>query len=394
MMKTQNQQRAVLYANGSFVNRGCEAIARGCHKVLREANIEMSMGSTAMTVDQAMADELNIQLIRVPRSRESFLEIVSEVFRRLKLRKLSAAVPFVAMRQMGKQFDYSFSTGGDNYCYDGRERYYRMNRNIRSKNCKNYFWGCSLEESAFDEVMRKDLEGFDAIFARETRTYNMLIQKGLTNVVKCTDPAFLMEKKECDFPGKDSGKKFIGFNISPLTTNCSPDPEKTFEIVTQVIQAVLDQTDYDVLLIPHVYGPESDHAIHCKIAEKLANDRITVIPEKYNAPELKYIISRCDAFIGSRTHSTIAAYSTCVPTLVLGYSIKSVGIAEDLFGTSEGYVLKAQDGFTYEGFLENVMGLIAEKDNQKAHLQKIMDAYAKDAYVIAEVIKNGEIIGS
>ena len=37
-------------------------------------------------------------------------------------------------------------------------------------------------------------------------------------------------------------------------------------------------------------------------------------------------------FIGARTHATIAAYSTGVPTMVLGYSVKSKGIAKDIFG--------------------------------------------------------------
>ena len=58
--------------------------------------------------------------------------------------------------------------------------------------------------------------------------------------------------------------------------------------------------------------------------------------------ELKGYIARCRFFIGARTHSTIAAYSSGVPTLVLGYSVKSKGIAKDLFGTYENYVLTVQ----------------------------------------------------
>ena len=55
---------------------------------------------------------------------------------------------------------------------------------------------------------------------------------------------------------------------------------------------------------------------------------------------MKYIISECRFFIGARTHSTIAAYSTAVPTLVLSYSEKSLGIAEDLFVTSDGFAVR------------------------------------------------------
>ena len=55
------------------------------------------------------------------------------------------------------------------------------------------------------------------------------------------------------------------------------------------------------------------------------------------------MIAACRFFIGARTHSTIAAYSLEVPALVLGYSVKSIGIAEDIFGTSDNYVLRVQD---------------------------------------------------
>ena len=74
------------------------------------------------------------------------------------------------------------------------------------------------------------------------------------------------------------------------------------------------------------------------------NERVMLITnEGYNAAELKFIISKCVFFIGARTHSTIAAYSSQVPTLVLGYSVKSIGIATDIFGTEEGYVVEAKD---------------------------------------------------
>ncbi|MBO5622010.1 MAG: polysaccharide pyruvyl transferase family protein, partial [Butyrivibrio sp.] len=48
-------------------------------------------------------------------------------------------------------------------------------------------------------------------------------------------------------------------------------------------------------------------------------------------------------FVGARTHSTIAAYSSNVPTLVIGYSVKSRGIATDLFGDYTHYVLPVQE---------------------------------------------------
>lgn len=79
--------------------------------------------------------------------------------------------------------------------------------------------------------------------------------------------------------------------------------------------------------------------LYDKISRK---DRICIVDD-HNCMQQKYIISQCSYFIGARTHATIAAYSTCVPTLVVGYSVKAKGIAKDLFGTYENYVIPVQE---------------------------------------------------
>ena len=45
---------------------------------------------------------------------------------------------------------------------------------------------------------------------------------------------------------------------------------------------------------------------------------------------LKNIISNCHYFMGARTHSTIAALSSYVPTISIAYSIKAFGINEEI----------------------------------------------------------------
>ena len=80
-----------------------------------------------------------------------------------------------------------------------------------------------------------------------------------------------------------------------------------------------------------------------------------------------------------RTHATIAAYSSCVPTLVVGYSIKARGIAKDLFGTDEGYVLPVQALAQKEDLVNAFDWLYQNAQAQKAHLQQIMPDYCKKA---------------
>ena len=86
--------------------------------------------------------------------------------------------------------------------------------------------------------------------------------------------------------------------------------------------------------VPHFDGVD-DFAFLATVTEsasKEAKHQIRVLPEGLNASEIKWIISQCSAFIGARTHSTIAALSSSVPTISLGYSLKAKGINEDIFG--------------------------------------------------------------
>lgn len=80
-------------------------------------------------------------------------------------------------------------------------------------------------------------------------------------------------------------------------------------------------------------------------------------------------------FIGARTHSTIAAYSQCIPTLVIGYSVKARGIAKDLFGTEENYVFPVQKITNENDLIAKVKWLIENYDSIKKHLEKIMPNY-------------------
>ena len=92
-------------------------------------------------------------------------------------------------------------------------------------------------------------------------------------------------------------------------------------------------------------------------------------------------------FIGARTHATIAAYSTCVPTLVVGYSVKARGIAKDLFGSAENYVLPVQTLENKDDLINAFEWLRAEEEHIRTHLQQIMPEYKKSAAYGGELIK-------
>ena len=109
--------------------------------------------------------------------------------------------------------------------------------------------------------------------------------------------------------------------------------------------------------------------------------------EDHNCMELKGFISRCNMFIGARTHSTIAAYSSCVPTLVIGYSVKAKGIAKDIFGTSENYVKPVQSLKEEDDLLRACKWLMDNENDIRKHLQSFMPEYIKKTWLAGDEFK-------
>ena len=109
--------------------------------------------------------------------------------------------------------------------------------------------------------------------------------------------------------------------------------------------------------------------------------------EDHNCMELKGYIARCRMFIGARTHATIAAYSSCVPTLVLGYSVKSKGIARDIFGTEENYVIPVQGMTNPNALAQGFAWLYKNESPIRTHLGTVMPGYIQKACNAADAFK-------
>ena len=99
--------------------------------------------------------------------------------------------------------------------------------------------------------------------------------------------------------------------------------------------------------------------------------------EDHNCMELKGYISRCRLFIGARTHATIAAYSSGIPTLVIGYSVKAKGIAKDIFGTYENYVLPVQSLKKEDDLIKAYEWLLNNEKQIRTYLEDFMPGYCK-----------------
>ena len=206
----------------------------------------------------------------------------------------------------------------------------------------------------------------------------------------CSDPAFTLPVLQNDSLDEWKNNKIIGLNLSPMVLNNSNDSEKVKEEFDKLIQYIINDTEYNIAFIPHVRLSFSDDVDAMKpFYEKYKNtQRVKLIDDELlNARQLKGIISQCNIFIGARTHSIVAAYSTCVPAIALGYSIKAKGIAKDLLGTDEGNVFSVKNENDMKNLLDGLKDYIENEDAYRKKLEQNIVDYRKNSYAAQEAFK-------
>ena len=209
-------------------------------------------------------------------------------------------------------------------------------------------------------------------------------------VVCFPDPVFVLTRQVVDLPKifkEDKG--VIGINLSNFVLGAFDLNTSFGKQVRELIKYIIDKTEFNILLIPHVLWDAQDDRIVANNVYKLFQDtgRISVLDSDiYNYLQLRYIISKCRLFIGARTHAVISAYSTCVPSLALGYSIKSKGIAKDL-GLDNNLVVNCKDNESNNSLLKGFRYLVDNEDAIKKQLTDVMPSYIKEPYKIRNIIK-------
>lgn len=381
--------RYAFYSHGGCENHGCEAIVRTLSAMIKKAQPESIIKLYTLNAKSDKAGDLpnideseEFNYIRpVPKTTSAQkikLSLLSRKSQKLAdeyFYSLSCKNPSL------KENDVYISVGGDNYCYGDGHMAAAFNRELKRLGKKTVLWGCSIGENDLSEDKIKDLKTFDLIVTRETLTFETLKKHGIDrNTVLYPDPAFTLDIDEKTGKGFEVKPNTLGFNISSLVGKYSAKGISIEDISTEFLRYILDSSDKNILLIPHVTkDSDGDQLILSRIAERLGSGRVSVVPPTLTAAQYKSIISRCDMFIGARTHATIAAYSTCVPTLVIGYSVKSKGIATDIFGTDEGLVIPVSEIDCAEKLIKAYKNFLCKEEMHRKHLKEFMPSYIEKA---------------
>lgn len=396
----------ILAGNGSYYNRGCEAITRGTVHILRN-----------------FFDEPRFIAVTAYKNEEQF--------RQQRLKETDPAIIHKKMHMSYKRYDFHFfvrnaliiypkilkhitykdlkphleqakavlALGGDNYTVDyGKPRRYQtvtaLDDLVTAKGKPIIIWGASVgpfsKYPAYEKYMINHLRKVH-ILARETLTIQYLAEQGLTeNVHRVADPAFLVEpsRRSSTFEIEEGS---IGLNLSPLMKNYVTDGSMTewMRIASQIVNKVLEKTDRKVYLIPHVTGTawNDDYLFLKSLLSTIPEqaDRVVLVPPVFNASETKWIISKMTVFAGARMHSTIASLSCCVPTLSLAYSTKAKGLNKDIFGHTD-YCLSA-DELEPDVVAEMIKGILSESKNMRNHLEQHIPKFKDLAMNAGEILR-------
>ena len=386
------ENRLLMYMHAGSGNHGCEAIVNSvCHMVKEKVTLLSYYGEE----DEKYSLKDLCHIVSERRFEEHKLaHILYYGYRKITGDQES----FIRYRyddvMKGKTAPLAISIGGDNYCYDNMLSDLRLaNSAFNRKGVRTVLLGCSIEPELLRRAdIAEDLMKYHTIIARESITYEALKEmvheqtgeiggrKEMPQILCYPDPAFTLLKKELPLPEGFAEGNTVGINVSPMIQDNECRSGITMQCYEALIQYIIDNTGFQIALIPHVVWDRNDDRkpIHTLYEKFKGTDRVVMIGDG-TCEELKGYISKCRLFVGARTHATIAAYSSCVPTLVVGYSVKARGIARDLFGQEEHYVLPVQSLRNRDDLVKEFQWLLSQEKEIREKLEKKMPDYKNRA---------------
>lgn len=383
-------RRITIYGNGAAGNHGCEAISRSLRKILTGVG---NLYSASFNVEEDIKYGIDdiVQLFPLAQSPHP-LSCQTLLYRLLQHVSYSDKRYY---RYIFRRFinnvhagDIYLSAGGDNYSYNNDCWLQVLNESITKRGGITALVGCSIADEIKDDRQFEDLSRYHTIIARETITQQALLNAGVKAKIYCAaDPAFQLGRIDLLLPDGFEPSNTIGINISPMIIERESKKGATLQSYVNLITHILSNTDMHVALIPHVVWKQNDDRQPLNaLYSQFKNDSRVVLIGDHNAMELKGYIARCRFMVAARTHASIAAYSQQVPTLVVGYSVKARGIAQDIFGTYENYVVPVQSLSDGNELVDAVNWIINNEKVIRDRYRAFMPQYAASALKLNEII--------
>ena len=374
---------------------GSNMLLRGIVQIVKNTDVEFIAISSA---DISQKESLNIPFVNkyIPRKskwiKNYFIrKIFTVAYKIFGINLFLEKTKNYSLYNEFKNFDLIVLVAADNYDYNKKknplDEMISYISKLRNKP-KIILYDFSINKENITQYLKESIKKVDFLTTRDSLSFENLneIKETKNKLFLTHDPAFVVKPKKIEI-NIDWTKNYVGLNISSMVLNKN---ENVLDTYYKLIEQILSYKYLNILLIPHVMKQQDLKGLKILYEKYKNTGRVFLIDnENFTGPQLKYIISKCRFFVGARTHATIAAYSSCVPTLVLGYSIKSLGIAKDLFGTYEKYVVKLDEISNNKNLLADSFKWIYEnEENIKKHLISVMPKYIENASSVGKIIKD------
>jgi colanic acid/amylovoran biosynthesis protein len=153
------------------------------------------------------------------------------------------------------------------------------------------------------------------------------------NVLDFPDIAMTMDaqcsEKADIIISKLNGRNIIGFSPNIVCKRLDKNKEYVKSLEKLCKHIMEKYNDSYILFIPHTIeeknlNREDDYSICNELLEQIKDYKRSEVVNtlEYSPEEIKWLISKCDFYIGSRFHSLIASISSCVPSIAIGWHWK------------------------------------------------------------------------
>ena len=375
--------RDVLISIGAVgVNRGSEMLVRGIVNACHDAGIKkVDLTSAAETIE---GKDLELYGGRYYcRSFALSLRIATLLEKHIGNNRVTAFLKFIRTCLISVSYKVIIIVGADNFDAKRSKKCdynYLIDMLGKISRAKLVLYDCSIAAEHINPWFVENMKRCSLITARDPVSCQNIKQYE-QNVVYLPDGAFGVEPQKVVYDGLPIGG--VGINLSPILAK----NKLVVRAYEKLIEYILAETEYPVLLIPHV---EEDIEELRRIKRKYRHEaRVFLIDDiKLTGPQLKYIISQCRFCVVSRTHASIAAYSQCIPTIVTGYSVKSEGIALDLMGEQgREYVLSLKGIKDDNCLIQKFQFLMEHETVIKELLEQKMSTYIADSKKIGTMVR-------
>lgn len=359
------------------VNRGCEALAYSVIYLISQCLAKRGIVCDITLSDSGDTDigkhELSIQGERINYfSNCNIVYPFSGLHKWIFLLKLLLKPGhLLAARQKAiHDVDYIFDIGGGDSFSDiyGVRRFeevnsiYKLARAYHKPYCVLPQTIGPFENASVQEEAIKTIESAGLVMTRDRQSYDYVreLVPQQKNVAEYIDVAFFLPYTRRSFSNDFIN---VGLNVSALLWNGGYTKDNQFglnvdyrEVIRLVVARFLSIPNVKLHLVPHVNGSfrdiENDYEVCYDICREYSNSRLVLSDFFLGPVDAKNYIAGLDFFMGARMHSTIAAFSSCVPVVPMAYSRKFNGLYVDTLHYDHIVDLKVD---TEEQVIETIM---------------------------------------